>query len=145
MNAPMSMPRRATRSSYSLDELLPIIRGEVEIPNLEEQPTDKALATLACCAGLAVIPHVASVKLPGQQHRVWARYFLSTGQGGGYDGTGYVIWYASRPTGDAIGKIGTFAICKHEHVEGPGADHNRGWHPGYCSKCGLDMTVDSSD
>jgi hypothetical protein len=43
------------------------------------------------------------------------------------------------------GVLGTFAICKHEKVEGAGADHQRGWHPGHCGKCGMDMSVDSGD
>ena len=35
---------------------------------------------------------------------------------------------------------GASAICKHEVVDHAGANHNRGWHPGHCVKCGYDMT-----
>jgi hypothetical protein len=30
-------------------------------------------------------------------------------------------------------------------VEGPNANHSRGWHPGWCGKCGVDMSIDSGD
>lgn len=96
----------------------------------------------------------------GQTYKGWAKYFLSTTQGGGFDGTGHVIIYQSprydqdaepkpgsmikgRMVGGAI--YGSFAICEHHKVDGPGADHRRGWHPGSCSKCGLNMTYDSGD
>lgn len=37
------------------------------------------------------------------------------------------------------------AICEHEKVEGAGANHMRGWHPGRCRLCDMDMSVDSGD
>lgn len=70
----------------------------------------------------------------------WARYFLNRTQGGQLDGTGYVMIY-----GNGGGKIGHFAICKHEKIAEVGADPRRGWHPGRCRLCNLNMTVDSGD
>ena len=38
------------------------------------------------------------------------------------------------------------SICKHEVVDtGTPQGKMRGWHPAHCSKCGLNMSVDSSD
>lgn len=37
------------------------------------------------------------------------------------------------------------AVCKHEKVPGSGANPQRGWHPGSCRLCGMDLTVDSGD
>lgn len=39
------------------------------------------------------------------------------------------------------------AACeKHERVStGTQDEARRGWHPGHCAKCGLDMSVDSGD
>lgn len=36
-------------------------------------------------------------------------------------------------------------VCKHEYVTGGNANPNRGWHPASCAKCGMDLSVDSSD
>lgn len=36
-------------------------------------------------------------------------------------------------------------ICAHEVIEDAGANHMRGWHPAHCSKCGLNLSVDSGD
>jgi hypothetical protein len=38
------------------------------------------------------------------------------------------------------------SICKHEVIDNSTpSGRMRGWHPAKCSKCGLDMSVDSSD
>jgi hypothetical protein len=38
------------------------------------------------------------------------------------------------------------SICKHEVVDSSTPNGRlRGWHPAHCSKCGLNMSVDSSD
>ncbi|QGZ66318.1 hypothetical protein [Paraburkholderia acidisoli] len=38
------------------------------------------------------------------------------------------------------------SICKHEVVDTGTADSKmRGWHPAHCSKCGMNLSVDSSD
>jgi hypothetical protein len=78
-----------------------------------------------------------------------AIYHLNCGQGGGLTGEGVVVVdvaglvkYRAIPESIIAGR---FTFCKHEKVEGAGANHSRGWHPGYCDKCGLDMSVDSGD
>lgn len=37
----------------------------------------------------------------------------------------------------------SFALCEHERKST--LDTNRGWHEGYCTKCGMTMNYDSSD
>lgn len=38
------------------------------------------------------------------------------------------------------------SICKHEIVDSSTASGRmRGWHPAHCSKCGINLSVDSSD
>jgi hypothetical protein len=78
-----------------------------------------------------------------------AIYHLSVSQGGGLTGEGVavidvsgLVKYRSIPESIVAGH---FAICQHEKIEGDGANHDHGWHPGYCGKCGLDMSVDSGD
>lgn len=78
-----------------------------------------------------------------------AIYHLNCGQGGGLTGEGVVVidlsglvQYRAIPESIVAGR---FTFCKHEKVEGAGANHQRGWHPGHCGKCGLDMSVDSGD
>lgn len=130
------------RNGFSLEQdLEPIMAGKVELPNFEELDLAKGVSTLACGSGLDVT-EVKWAKIAGdaRQSAQWARYFLNTTQGGAYDGTGYVMLY-----GSGKGRIGTFAICKHEKLAAADARPSVGWHPGRCTKCGLDMTVDSGD
>ncbi len=127
------------RSGYSMDEhLRPIIDGKVVLPNFKEVPVRQAVSIVACYSSGSVR---GNARVPGADHTTWAQFFLEHGQGGGLTGRGHVLLYGPASGGLA----GTFAICEHEKVDDPGADHNRGWHPGHCKKCGLDMTVDSGD
>lgn len=81
---------------------------------------------------------------PGGSHPVWALYGLGRNQRGQLNGAGYVMYYVSA-YGSEGGQGGRFAICKHEPIEGEGANHMRGWHPAHCGRCGLDLSVDSGD
>lgn len=92
---------------------------------------------------------------PANGTNKWARYFLTTNQGGGLTGEALVFvygsggywdrskpdeWFGTKPCAFRV------AICKHEKVgSGSREDEQRGWHPGKCRLCGLDMTVDSGD
>lgn len=133
-------PVRGRRYTLEAD-LAPIMEGRLQLPNFEELSNlAKAVASIASGGGLQVILGVQRARLPGQQFSQWARYFLDTSQGGGFTGEGYVMLY-----GGGEGRIARFAICKHQAVEDPGANHNRGWHPAHCGLCGFDLTVDSGD
>jgi hypothetical protein len=126
--------------TYEMDrDMQPIIDGKVPLPNAEPIDSDVGAAVLhyrVMRAGHALMPN-------GRTE--WnARFFLDCGQGGQLEGSGIVAWSAWKD--GAYRATGLrFAICKHEKKDDPGADHQRGWHPGRCVKCGLDMTVDSGD
>lgn len=151
------------RNGFSLEEdLNPLMYGLVTVPNFEELDPLTGIDNIAAGGGMVAVPSVMWARLPGSDRGIWARYFLNKEQGGGLSGSGYVMIYgglkAKRNEAGAIildenqrhvmagsGRIGRFAICQHEKKDAPGANHSRGWHPGHCTKCGLDMTVDSSD
>lgn len=126
------------RKGYSLlDDLQPIIDGKVALPNFKSLDLERAVGNIAACYGPGLR---GSALLPGNPHREWAQFFLDRGQGGGLQGSGIVLYWSPSK-----GKAATFAICEHVKADAPGANHSRGWHPGHCTKCGLDMSVDSGD
>jgi hypothetical protein len=120
------------------DDLAPIVAGKVEVPNIEDIDPIRFLSNLAS-GGHSLLPKWGWALINGRKN--WAQFFMTpAGMGGRLDGGGYVVaWGNQAPT------VARFAICKHEKVDGPGANHSRGWHPGSCKHCGLDMTVDSGD
>lgn len=102
-------------------------------------------------ANMAALGHSWSVewgysRVIAGQHPEWTMFFLTPPSAmiGSLGGGGYAVRYESGPRG-SVGKVYSFAICEHEKEEGPGANHQRGWHPGKCRKCGMDMSVDSGD
>lgn len=125
------------------------LAGKAVLPNFEPVPIPDGMNSIAAGAGMAEADGgVQHILLPGADRTCWARAFISFTQGGRFDGSGYVIWYRTKNWNvpwDGESQIARFAICKHEKRDGPGANHMRGWHPGSCTKCGLDLTVDSSD
>jgi hypothetical protein len=150
--------RGFVRKGYDLKEdLTPIMTGLANVPNFEAHEGDPLSFLNSLTLGGLWSPNdagYAKVYHGGRNVDGWAKYFLSTTQGGAFDGTGFVIIYQSpRYERDEEGKphsvggalIGRFAICKHQKQEGAGANHSRGWHPGHCKVCGMDMSVDSGD
>lgn len=133
-----------TRKRYSLDDdLMPIVRGEVPIPNMETQPLALVAGNIAAC-GRSMKP-IWGWANTGTPHKAWAFFFLTPAAMGSamhnsFDGGGYGIAYGSKEP-----LAFRFAICKHDKRASADANPNRGWHPGSCVKCGLDMTIDSSD
>jgi hypothetical protein len=130
------------RKGYSFEEdLKPIIEGKVPLPNIEDVDPLGFLNNLAS-GGHSWLPKWGYSSI--DTHRQWTQFFLSSGQGGGLTGEGYAVRYGNswpKP----VPRVMRFAICKHEKVGGSDANPSRGWHPGHCGKCGLDMTVDSGD
>ena len=125
---------------YSLEGyLIPILRGEVALPNAEAVDQDVGAAILQYSSMLSGTVLFADGK------KQWnARFFLDFGQGGQLYGSGLVAW-ATWKDGAHRAVAMKFAICRHKKVAAPGANPSRGWSPGHCEKCGLDMTVDSGD
>lgn len=115
-----------------------IKEGKLDLPNPEPLELGQACSNATLAWGSI---ETGRYKLLGKPSSEWGLYFLSRTQGGGlYTGEGMVLCY-NHGKGGAF----RFAICKHKKISGPGANPMRGWHPGYCELCGLDMTVDSGD
>ena len=145
------------RGPYTDDDFRPFVqydgkRGDPQTPpNFEELPIAEVAAAIISYGCLG--DELGHFRPPGHTgFPLTARWFFRTTQGGSRDGEGYVIWSAGRtenPRPEApyatVARGGRFALCKHEKIEDPGADHRRGWHPGRCRLCGIDMTVDSGD
>lgn len=133
---------------YELErDLNPIVEGKLPLPNFERKELADVMNNVAAC-GHSMLAKWGWAKGVEDNRNQWAMFFLmpsSMGDAnrGMFDGSGYVVVYNSRYKQGPI--AGAFAICKHEKQDAPGANHERGWHPGKCKKCGLDMTVDSSD
>lgn len=127
-------------NKYSLEaDLMPIIEGKIVLPNCK--PLDRDV-------GAAILHynkmHGGHALRPDGKKQWHAKFFLDYGQGGQLYGSGLVAWTEWKD--GAYRAVGmTFAICEHTKADAPGANHSRGWHPGSCTKCGLDMTVDSGD
>lgn len=118
--------------------------GKAYLPNFEPIPLWKA-------ADLAV-GHYGDLRrgyarLPGDREHAYNRalFMLEDGQFRGWNGRGYVIISKGYAADESRLVTGKFALCVHETVEDPGANHQRGWHPSHCVKCGLDTSVDSGD
>lgn len=123
------------------------LSGHGRLPNLKPLPTEAGLRNIACCAGWTTRPGIATVRIPGDNSNwgTWARVFLSFTQGGMIDGSGCLIAYQRQHQRYEHGPVYSFALCEHRKQTGAGARPMYGWHPGRCIRCGLDMTVDSSD
>jgi hypothetical protein len=130
-------------------DLRPVINGDVPLPNFEPLDLGLIVNNLASI-GHGLRPEWGHAWVdPLERHKTWAFYFLSSdgmaspvGNNPSFGGGGYVLIYtpSHKPA-----RAGRFAICKHEVRPRADADPRRGWRPGHCRHCGLDMTIDSSD
>lgn len=130
------MEERSKKHEAFWQQLQDMMNGKSLVPNEEEMDLGRAVSNASL--SWDVVP--SKLRLKSDGHTEWAIYFLGQTQGGFYDGSGMILSY-----GHGKGRAIRFALCKHEKVDGPGANPRRGWHPGYCKLCGLDMTVDSGD
>lgn len=133
------------RKCYTVDDFAPILKGEIALPNTEPVDPLRLLNNLAS-GGHSMTPKwgwALRNEGPSAGRKQWTQFFLTPAAVGGtntFDGGGYaIIWSFDVPV------TLRFAICKHEKVTGAGARPERGWHPGSCKHCGLDMSVDSGD
>jgi hypothetical protein len=126
------------RKTYSIEDYDQIVKGEIALPNFEPMTDEQFLDAIAA-TGHSMIPKWGWVRA-ADGRKDWAQFFLTnySNMGDAVDGGGIVCAYKGYRKERLIGR---FAICKHEK----GANPSRGWHPGACTKCGLDMTVDSGD
>lgn len=133
--------------NYTMDDLKPILSGDAPLPNFEPQPPPLVLNNIAA-VGHHLRPIWGYAKMPDGS-KDWAYFFLSpAGMGSAMstppslDGGGYVMIYTPSHLPPRVGR---FAICKHKFKMSAGANPSRGWRPGACETCGMDMSVDSGD
>lgn len=124
---------------YTREDHNPFIGDGHSAHPIDALPNPKDVDPLYFLNDLAARGHMMTPEwgyalLPDGSRRQWTQFFLFG------DGTGYAVTYAS--TAPIVRK---FQICEHEFVMGPGANPERGWRPGSCKHCGMDMSVDSGD
>lgn len=110
------------------------------LPNAEDVDPLQFLNNLAS-GGHMWTPVWAYAKIDWSHQPQWTQFFLTSFMGlNDFDGGGYAVTY-----GNPKPSVKYFRICQHEVQDHPGANHSRGWHPGHCVKCGMNMTYDSGD
>lgn len=125
----------------------PIVEGEIFPPNLK--PLDHAafLNLLFWHSGAQSGYIRLERDRPGlaPYARPVAKFFFASSQWGDPTGKG-IIMVRSRSAGVDLGiECYSFALCEHEFSPDPGNNPRRGHNFGHCSKCGFDLSVDSSD
>jgi len=131
--------------TFTLDDFKPLFDGVVPLPNFEPLPMWQVAGMATSFYGK--LHEGAYAKIAPSRDRSWKRalYMLTCGQGGGLTGEGYVIAAVAWRADESSVVTGRFALCKHKKIARADANPDRGWHPGHCEICGLDMTVDSGD
>lgn len=117
-------------------DIIQITQGHMILPVTKEVELEKGVSRATLSWGQIETGY--STLRDGS--RGWTLFFIRYTQGGMPTGEGMAFLY-----NHGKGKIVEFAICEHKKVDDPTADHRRGWYPGHCEKCGLDMTYDSGD
>lgn len=120
--------------SYTMDSFKPYTSGELSCPFpkiIEHEDCLKAIASF----GHSYTYTWGYAKVG--ERKVWTAFFLNV-----RDGSGIAVSYVFNKA-----VCVRFTLCEHEKVARPTDRPNpqRGWHPGVCSKCGLNMDVDSGD
>lgn len=116
--------------TYEINDFEPIIKGEILPPNKEEM-THEAFLCAVSAGGHSLHPIWGWAR---DEYRKWTQFFLRVSEGRGYG-----VSYPSETY--------RFTLCVHEKVLRPtdNPNHIRGWDPGVCRLCGMDMDVDSGD
>lgn len=129
---------------YTMESMAPILTGKEPLPN-PRPPRGNGIDLFGCLLGATVYALPTVSRMMDSDGRTFqARYFLQCNQGGGLTGEGWVLWSYFHQ-GTSMAAFCAFAVCVHERVPGLGGNPMRGWRPGRCGLCGLDMSVDSSD
>lgn len=117
---------------YNLESFHEIVEGRQPLPHPERIDDRRALNDIAAFGHS--LEAVWGTVLNADGRRQWTQYLLNVSRG-----EGWAIVYGEGAF--------RFALCNHEKVLGPNdrPHHERGWSPGHCHLCGLDMAVDSSD
>ena len=144
-----------SRKQYTRADFDPFIASSVDaykpghaqpLPNATAHDPAAFLALLAS-GGHSMTVEWGYSRRAGDDQPVWTMFFLTPPPAmfGHFGGGGFAVRYEYGAGYAGAGVVYRFDICKHEKEDAPGADHRRGWHPGHCRLCGMDMTVDSGD
>lgn len=133
-----------THRLYTMESMFPILTGKVPLPN-PTVPREAGLEMVGSILSATVyaIPAVGRM-MDDDGCTFQARYFLQLNQGGSLTGEGWCLWSYFHQGTSKTGFV-SFAVCEHDKVPGVRTNPMRGWYPGRCGKCGLDMSVDSGD
>lgn len=143
-----AMPERKRGAPFDFKtEIMPRAQGAIPWENVEPADLTWLCSNIAACAGWAAYSGIAWVQKPGADRSAWARIFLSQTQGGGYTGEAHaLVWESGTGRGPSMPSAWKLSICKHEVIDTSTPEgRRRGDHRAHCSKCGLDLSVDSSD
>jgi hypothetical protein len=147
------------RKRYTREDYAPFIgksgqpnKGLLPLPNAKSVDAGLFLNDLAA-RGHMMEPVWGYSLLPDGDRQQWTQFFLlgdaNMGMqlgGGGYAVTyGSTRWDAEKSVNVHEPIVRHFQICVHEIELHAGANPSRGWNPGHCKHCGMDMTVDSGD
>lgn len=123
-------------------ELIPRIQGTLPWEHIEPADLAQMLSNISSCAGWSAYPDIGYVTKPGESSGSWARFFLHLTQMDGYSGEVHALVYENG----AMPSAWRLRICDHEVKDSSTPEGRmRGWHPAKCLKCGLNLSVDSSD
>lgn len=159
----MTEAGHTARKSYTKADYEPFIgksgssnRGLKPLPNAKDVDPLAFLNDLAA-RGHMMEPVWGYALLPDGSRPQWTQFFLlgDANMGMELGGGGYAVTYGpSRwepanevDSGRYVNQpiVRRFQICQHEIELHAGADPSRGWRPGHCKHCGMDMTIDSGD
>lgn len=125
-----------------------ILKGDAPLPNAEVTDPARFLANLAS-GGHCMAPEWGWSTLSSgsldHARKSWTQFFLRSEpnmstKGSRTSGAGFAVRYEH-----GNGVVYDWAICRHKKVDAAGANHSRGWSPGHCALCGINMTIDSGD
>ena len=88
-------------------EIVPRIDGALPWEDVERADFALTLSNLAACAGWYVYPHIGWITKPGARSPSWARFFLSTTQGGEFTGEADLFAQSGRLqyAGGEVGRL----------------------------------------
>lgn len=122
--------------------------GKIALPNISLLGDTEALWQVACASKLEKRPYRFKTRDfdppigHGQTHEIlyYPKIFThGAGMGGTFEGSGVIL---SASGGKPVAY--SFRMCEHVWNES-GANHQRGWHPKRCTKCGFNASIDSGD
>lgn len=147
------MTEALARKQYTREDYEPFIgksgvpnRGLLPLPNARDVDPLQFLNDLAARGHMMTPVWGYSIDAPTSpptfSHTHWTQFFLlhDANMGMGLGGGGYAVVYGSKAPA-----VRRFQICQHEKELHAGANESRGWSPGHCKHCGMDMTIDSGD